>query len=48
MPDYAGIYANMVKSGWMTFVLHFPNVIPCLLERVITYFNVYTKLEVII
>ena len=30
----------------MTIVLIFPIVIPCLLERVVTYFNVYTKLEV--
>ena len=25
----------------MAFVLHFPIVIPCLIERVVTYFNVY-------
>ena len=31
----------------MAFGLHFPIVIPCLLERVVTYFNVYKKLEVI-
>ena len=24
----------------MAFVLHFPIVIPCLIERVVTYFNV--------
>ena len=30
----------------MTFGLHFPSRIPCLPERVVTYFNVYTKLEV--
>ena len=32
----------------MSFALHFAFVIICLLERVVTYFNVYTKLEVIL
>ena len=32
----------------MPFVLHFPIVIPCLLERKVTYFGVYRKLEVIV
>ena len=32
----------------MAFVLYFPIVIPCLLERVLTYFNAYTKLEVLV
>ena len=39
---------NMSKSNWMAFVLHFLIVILCLLEHVVTYFNVYTKLEVIV
>ena len=30
----------------MTLLLYFPTVIPCLLECVLTYFNVYTKVEV--
>ena len=37
-------YMIMPKSAWMVFVFHFPIVIPYLFERVITYFNVYTKL----
>ena len=44
---YAGVYVNMPKSVWMAFVLHLPIVIPRLLERVIIYFNVYTKLTCI-
>ena len=36
---------NMSKSVWMAFVLHFPILIACLLEQVVTYFNVYAKLE---
>ena len=32
----------------MAFALYFPIVIPCLLERVLTYFNVCTKLEVLV
>ena len=45
MPKYEGICVNMPKSAYMDFVLHFPIVISGLLERVITNFNVYTKLE---
>ena len=43
---------NMMKYVWMCLNLpewllfYFPIVIPCLLERIVTYFNVYTKLEV--
>ena len=47
MSEYAGICVNMPKSISMTFVLYFPNVILCLVERVVTYLNVYTKLEII-
>ena len=47
MSEYAGICVNMPKSPLMAFVLYFPIVIPCLLEGVVTYFNVYTKLEVL-
>ena len=36
MSQYTGIYVNMPKSAWMTFVLHFPIVIPCQPERVVT------------
>ena len=32
----------------MAFALYFSIVIPCLLERVLTYFNVCTKLEVLV
>ena len=39
------ICLNMPKSVWKVFVLHFAIVIPCLLEHVVTYFNVYTKLK---
>ena len=38
----------MLKSAWIAFVLHFPIVIPCLLEGVVAYLNVYTELEVIV
>ena len=48
MPEYAGICVNMPKSAWIAFVLYFPIVIPCLLEGVVTYFNVFTKLEVLV
>ena len=48
MSEYAGIRVNMPKSVWMAFALHFSIVIPCLLERLITYFNIYTKLEAIV
>ena len=43
IPEYAEIGVNVPKSAWMAF---FPIVIPCLLEHVCIYFNVYTKLEV--
>ena len=48
MFEYAGICVNMPKSAWIAFVLYFPIVIPCLLEGVNTYFNVFTKLEVLV
>ena len=48
MSEYAGICVDMPKSTWMTFVLFFPIEILCLVEPMVTYFNVYTKLEVII
>ena len=48
MPEYADICVNMPKSAWMAFVLYFPIVIPRLIERVLTYFNVYTKLELLV
>ena len=34
----------MSNSAWMALVLHLPIVIPCILERVLIYFNVYMKL----
>ena len=40
------ICLNMPKSAWMTFALHFLVVVSSLLEREVTYFNVYAKLEV--
>ena len=43
MPEYAWIRANMPRSSWMVFALHFPIAIPCLLGCVITYFNVYNR-----
>ena len=39
MPEYEGIWTNMAKSTYKAFVLHVPVVIPCELERVITYYN---------
>ena len=48
MSEYAGIWVNMPKSAWIAFVLYFPIVIPCLLEGMVTYFNVFTKLEVLV
>ena len=48
MSEYAGICVDMPKSTWMAFVLFFPIEILCLVEPMVTYFNVYTKLEVII
>ena len=48
LSEYAAICTNMPKSAWMAFALDFSIVIPCLLERVITYFDVYAKLEVLV
>ena len=51
MPEYARICVNMLNmpnSAWMVFASHFPNLISSLLERVLTYSNVDTKLEKII
>ena len=48
MSEYAGIWVNVPKFAWIAFVLYIPIVIPCLLEGVITYFNVFTKLEVLV
>ena len=39
MPKYVGICVNMSKYAWVAFVIHVPILIPCLLERVVTYFN---------
>ena len=47
MSEYAEICVNMPKSAWMVF-LYFPIVIPCLIERARSYFNVYTKVEVLV
>ena len=44
MPKYARICLNLTE--WLLF--YFRIVIPCLLERVVTYFNVYTKPEIIV
>ena len=46
MSDY--VWLNMPGYVWMAFVLYFPIAIPCLLERVLTYFSAYTKLEVLV
>ena len=43
MSEYIGICVSFPKSTWMASVLYFPTVIPCLLESVVTYFNVCTK-----
>ena len=48
LSEYVATCANMPKSAWMAFVLYFPIGIHCLLERVVIYFNVYTKLEVLV
>lgn len=46
MAEYAEVCLNMPKFTRMAFVLHVTNVTPCLLERVITYFNkVYSLKE---
>ena len=46
--EYAWARLNMLKSVRIDFILYFLIVIPCLLERMVTYFNVYTKLEVFV
>ena len=48
MPEYTETCVKTPKCAWMAFVLHFPIVIPWHLECVVTYFNVYKKLEVIV
>ena len=48
MSEYAVICVNMPKSAWMDFALYFPIGILCLLEDLVNYFNVYTKLEVLV
>ena len=42
------IYSWICPSALMAFVLYFSIVITCLLERVLIYFKVYTKLEVLV
>ena len=48
--EYARICVNMSKSKsvWTAFVLYFPIVIPWFPEWVVTCFNVYTTLEVLV
>lgn len=46
--EYVGIYMNMPKFAWITFALRFPILTPCLHGCVVTYFNFYMKLEVIV
>ena len=48
MPEYTETCVKIPKCAWMAFVLHFPIIIPWRLECVVTYFNVYKKLEVIV
>ena len=48
MSQYARTCVNMPKSAQMAFVLYFSIVILCLLERVVTYFTVYIKLEFLV
>ena len=48
MPEYAGICVSMSKSAWVAFGLHLPIEICSLLDRVVNYFSVYTKLEIIV
>ena len=43
--EYAKTCVNVTKP---LNVAKFPILNPCILERVVTYFNVYTKLEVIV
>ena len=53
IPEYVWLCLNMPECAliclhlpqWL-LVLHFSIVIPCLPKRVVTYFNVYTKLDV--
>ena len=45
MPEYQGVWANMAKSAFKAFVLQVPLVIPCELQRVVTYFNEVYKLR---
>ena len=45
MPEYEGVWTNMAKSAFKAFVLHVPVVIPCELQRVVTYFNEVYKLR---
>ena len=42
MIEYVGICKNIPKSASLPFLFRFPIVIPCLLERVVTYFNGYS------
>ena len=44
--ENTGICVDISKSVSVAFVLHLFIVISCLLERVVTNFNVYTKLKV--
>ena len=46
MTEYTGLCVkNMPRSAWMAFVLCFLIAVSCLLECVVTYFNVCMKLE---
>ena len=46
MREYAWIYRSTHEYTYlMTFVVYFSFVIPCHFEGVVTYFNVYTKLQ---
>lgn len=44
MPECAWICVNMPKSARVVSVLHVPIVTPCLLKRVVTYFNGFQPL----
>ena len=44
----AKICVNVPNSASEWFLFDLPLVIPYLLERMVTYFSVYTKLEVIV
>ena len=39
MPENEEIWTNMAKSTCKAFALHVHVVIPCEIERVVTYFN---------